>query len=45
MIKTDRQKCTDVLQLIHSHRNGKAEERVSKSKEKKVTYKYGIIKE
>lgn len=45
MIKADRQKCSDVLQLIHSHRNAKAEERASKSKEKKVAYKYGIIKE
>lgn len=45
MIKADRQKCSDVLQLIHSHRNAKADERASKSKEKKVAYKYGIIKE
>ena len=45
MIKADRQKCSDVLQLIQSHRNAKMEERASKSKEKKVAYKYGVIKE
>jgi hypothetical protein len=34
-----------MLQIINSHRNGKIEERNSKSKEKKLAYKYGIIKE
>ena len=45
LIRTDRQKCADVLQMITSHRTAKLEERSSKSKEKKLAYKYGIIKE